>query len=274
MFLQGILATTGDGTEAAVTPSLSLIILAGVALSICLIIVLGLFLWARRLQIEGALKNRLLEGVSRMELERLMIDLDDKAWMQPLDPTGNPFPEDARKIGLSHSLYLRSEAYRESNTELVHPTEFIEPPLPENYDSMNKQMKSTYDQMIQDEKNRWIALEKGRKAYLDWEKKELENYNKEKEKMIETANERAKDVVPKSMDISILGSGFSFLLEFSTVIVIIFALISLGILGVLEGREIGTILAAIAGYVLGKATGWMPNKTETEKPSQPSSQKK
>jgi hypothetical protein len=43
-------------------------------------------------------------------------------------------------------------------------------------------------------------------------------------------------------------------LEFSTVIVIIFALLTLGILGILEGREIATILTAIAGYVLGKAT--------------------
>lgn len=38
------------------------------------------------------------------------------------------------------------------------------------------------------------------------------------------------------------------------VIVIIFTLLILGILGTLEGKEISTILAAIAGYVLGKAT--------------------
>jgi hypothetical protein len=36
--------------------------------------------------------------------------------------------------------------------------------------------------------------------------------------------------------------------------VIIFATIVLGILGILETQQIGTLLAAIAGYVLGRAT--------------------
>jgi Na+/H+-dicarboxylate symporter len=56
------------------------------------------------------------------------------------------------------------------------------------------------------------------------------------------------------MDISLLGGGWSFLLEFSTVIVIIFTLLILGIASVIQGKDIVTILASIAGYVLGKAT--------------------
>ena len=68
------------------------------------------------------------------------------------------------------------------------------------------------------------------------------------------AAKRAEKKIPSSIDISLLGGGWAFLLEFSTVIVIIFTLLILGILETLEGKDIATILAAIAGYVLGKAT--------------------
>jgi chromosome segregation ATPase len=48
--------------------------------------------------------------------------------------------------------------------------------------------------------------------------------------------------------------GPSFYIELATVVVIIFTVLSLAIFGVLGGQETSTILAAIAGYVLGKAT--------------------
>jgi len=69
--------------------------------------------------------------------------------------------------------------------------------------------------------------------------------------------------------ISLLGGGFSFLLEFSTVIVIIFAVVILSIIGILKNQEIATILAAIAGYVLGKATGFLPSYREQAQSEQP-----
>jgi hypothetical protein len=80
----------------------------------------------------------------------------------------------------------------------------------------------------------------------------------------EGTNKRAQKFVPQSLDISLLGGGWAFLLEFSTVIVIIFAIVILGILGVLAGEQISTILAAIAGYVLGKASGGGATKASTE----------
>lgn len=49
-------------------------------------------------------------------------------------------------------------------------------------------------------------------------------------------------------------------MEFSTVIVIIFTVLILGILNVLNEQSISTILAAIAGYILGKASS--AKKTE------------
>lgn len=50
------------------------------------------------------------------------------------------------------------------------------------------------------------------------------------------------------------GQGPQFVLEFTALIVIIFLAVVLGVLGVLKEQQIGTLLAAIAGYVLGKAT--------------------
>jgi len=69
--------------------------------------------------------------------------------------------------------------------------------------------------------------------------------------------------VPSTIDISLLGGGWAFLLEFSTVIVIIFTLLILGILKALEGKDIATILAAIAGYVLGKASSGTKQQEKT-----------
>jgi hypothetical protein len=57
------------------------------------------------------------------------------------------------------------------------------------------------------------------------------------------------------VDLSVLrGRGAEFVLEFTTVVVIIFAAVVLGVLDILGTEQIGTLLAAIAGYVLGRAT--------------------
>ena len=90
--------------------------------------------------------------------------------------------------------------------------------------------------------------------YIEWGNREKAIYGLMKEQAEEKASRIAEDAIPKSIDISLLGGGFNFLLEFSTVIVLIFVLLILGIIGAIDGREISTILAAIAGYVLGKAS--------------------
>jgi len=70
-----------------------------------------------------------------------------------------------------------------------------------------------------------------------------------------TADERdrAEKLLP-TMDVSSFGGGWVFVLEFTTILFIVFAVLSLGLLGVLKSEPIATILAAIAGYVLGKST--------------------
>ena len=54
---------------------------------------------------------------------------------------------------------------------------------------------------------------------------------------------------------SLWGQGPEFVLQFTAVVTIIFAVIALGILNQIGREQAGTILAAIAGYVLGHATG-------------------
>src|SRR5271165_6608830 len=87
-----------------------------------------------------------------------------------------------------------------------------------------------------------------------WESEEKIRYEALHQQAERRALELAEKKIPNSIDISLLGGGWAFLLEFSTVIVIIFTLMIFGILGTLEGKDISTILAAIAGYVLGKAS--------------------
>lgn len=78
-------------------------------------------------------------------------------------------------------------------------------------------------------------------------------YRRDLDKARERAKQRA--ALATSVDLAALrGRGAEFVLEFTTVVVIIFAAVVLGVLRVLGTEQIGTLLAAIAGYVLGRAT--------------------
>ena len=106
-------------------------------------------------------------------------------------------------------------------------------------------------------------------------------YQEDREGVRETAQVQAERAL--NIDFSALrGRGPEFVLEFTAVVVIIFASVILGILKILESEQIGTLLAAIAGYVLGRATtraraapelaptpqpkGTAPNKNNSQPP--------
>ncbi len=78
-------------------------------------------------------------------------------------------------------------------------------------------------------------------------------YNEDLDKATKQADERAKKAIDVEWGV-LRGRGAEFVLEFTAIVVIIFAAMSLGILGILNPEQIGTLLAAIAGYVLGKAS--------------------
>jgi hypothetical protein len=76
-------------------------------------------------------------------------------------------------------------------------------------------------------------------------------YQEDLKSITETAQEQARQAL--SVDFSALqGRGPEFVLEFTAVVVIIFAAVILGLVERLSSEQIGTLLAAIAGYVLGK----------------------
>lgn len=73
---------------------------------------------------------------------------------------------------------------------------------------------------------------------------------------LEESKKEAEDAADEALSVdlsAIRGRGPEFVLEFTAIVIIIFAAVILGLAAVLKNEQIGTLLAAIAGYVLGKA---------------------
>lgn len=108
------------------------------------------------------------------------------------------------------------------------------------------------------ELNSFYATDKIEKLKSEWDEKMLD-FNKKQAEFLEEAKSFAEAIVPKSLTISGLKITGSFFIELTAILSIIFGIIILGLVGVLKSAEIAPILAAIAGYVLGKTTtGLMP----------------
>jgi hypothetical protein len=213
--------------------NLTLIIICSIIA--CLACIYAVFFFGRKLQDNAMLRSTLVEGMKQQEYSKLLEELRKKADEGALDSAGNPPP---RKYNRFKSLW--------------HPDLYTGNTMESEYfcDEASDEGKKR--------KEEWnkarIEKEKIENEWSDWENKEKAVFERMRKEAESKALEIAENKVPKSMDISLLGGGFSFLLEFSTVIVIIFTLLILGILGSLEGQQIATILASIAGYVLGKAS--------------------
>jgi hypothetical protein len=76
----------------------------------------------------------------------------------------------------------------------------------------------------------------------------------------------AEILVPLSLSVAGMGITGTFFIELTAILTIIFGILILGLLGVLGTREISPILAAIAGYVLGKTTGGQPSQAASPTP--------
>ncbi|GKQ50429.1 hypothetical protein BRSPCE3_12840 [Bradyrhizobium sp. Ce-3] len=114
----------------------------------------------------------------------------------------------------------------------------------------------------QDEQRFEALLESYRNEVLGWvqraSSKAWNLYQGDLESVREQGREQAKRAI--SVDLSALrGRGPEFVLEFTAIVVIIFAATILGVMHLLGSEQIGTLLAAIAGYVLGKS---ISNKTQ------------
>lgn len=180
------------------------------------------FFWGRQLQISAGLREPLIETISRQEYNHIINELNIRREKEPIDPKFPP-PEG---FGPPGQIWDK-EKYQ-------HYSLRIRPHSGETDEEKTKRESKLGE-------------------FLKWEADEKQRYSEALDIAKETAKKLAESKVPESIDISLLGGGWSFLLEFSTVIVIIFTLLVIGVLGILEGRDITTILASIAGYVLGRA---------------------
>jgi hypothetical protein len=204
------------------------------ALACCMGCLWMVFFFGRKIQTSAYVRASLVNAAKGEELRNLMRDLEAKKVAGPLDPSKPPppgFEKEARRMwqpqappsGPSVSVpYIPAEASVEQQQVLYR-----------EHAEREAARRAPFDQWYADEYERWFTLVKTAEI---------------------TAEVNAERRVPRSMDIAILGGGWSFLLEFSTVIVIIFVLLCLGILNSLTGRDLTTIMASIAGYVLGKAS--------------------
>jgi hypothetical protein len=234
----------GVMNEIAIDPS----VLTVVVLVTCLTCIWMVFVFGRRLQSSAYIRDSLIEGAKQQELRVLVRELRDKAIEGPLDPRF-PAPDG---YGSTRRLWESERYSGEMSDDSWHPA--------------NETESERTERLSKEEKRRQQLNE-----FRKWEFDERVRFEKLRQEAEVAASNRAAKRVPSSIDISLLGGGWSFLLEFSTVIVIIFTLLILGILKTLEGKDIATILAAIAGYVLGKATsGSRQQETPLAKPPNPS----
>jgi hypothetical protein len=208
-------------------------ILTVFVLGTCLACIYMVFFFGRRLQTSVYIRDSLIEGAKQQELRILLRELHDRAMEGPLDPTNAP-PE---TYGPTAQLW-EPDKFRSLK---MTSSDWGIPGEESDEDKLRREKREEEDRLRQE-------------AARKWESEERARYETLRQQAEKEALERAEKKVPRSIDISLLGGGFAFLLEFSTVIVIIFTLLILGILHTLEGKEISTILAAIAGYVLGKAS--------------------
>lgn len=99
------------------------------------------------------------------------------------------------------------------------------------------------------------------------EEAERERQSREREQQRRaTARQDAEILVPPTLSVAGMGITGAFFIELTAILTIIFGILILGLLGVLGTREISPILAAIAGYVLGKTTSSQPSQATSPTP--------
>ncbi len=213
-----------------------------------------LIIWSNRLDQTGYLGTLYSDTIQEIEYKRLngplKWKLDTYGYHREIlqDPDwsrANPRPE-IPDI-LSDEPWLLDQRlleFKESDSRWSSS-----PPTPSYY--------GTGSGTAEDEKTKEVARKAFDREISRWKeqigREASQRYNEELKRIRLQAKDRAQKAI--KIDLSVLrGRGAEFVLEFTTVVVIIFAAIALGILRILDTQQIGTLLAAIAGYVLGRAT--------------------
>lgn len=227
-----------------------------------------LFKWSNKLDQTGYLGTLYQETIKDIEFKRLRSDLTEKwgkgeyhrevvqdsEWhkQHPAPPVPDELADEA---ALLSSQFLSDESLLEARySALGYGSTNLEARYSAlGYGSTNTSLdpQSAEAKSKAAARRTFIQTALNRKGQVDIKAKQL--YRDDLDKAHVRAQERAGQAI--DVDLSVLrGRGAEFVLEFTTVVVIIFAAIILGVLGILHTEQIGTLLAAIAGYVLGRAT--------------------
>jgi hypothetical protein len=115
-------------------------------------------------------------------------------------------------------------------------------------------------------------------ALRNWADTELERKAKSlRSEAIHDAEEEAKKESDRALGVldfsTVMGRGPEFILQFTAVVTIVFVVLALGLTGKLASQQSGTILAAIAGYVLGQSASRREPREKTPGTSPPESRK-
>lgn len=224
--------------------------------------------WMITLMILGAFAGLLLSllmvyyfvnQIRISDLHRTMIvDLVSKARYQTLiDQTTRSRPSWDEKYDLDYLEQRRREAESQVRADQKRVEELL---LEIAGNEGERSTNQGPEQELEFLKRNIRGFEKDLDGYLSEEsinelrkqKQEFEDYKK---KILDKARQEAEGLVPTSLSVAGMGITGSFFIELTAIITIIFGIIILGLVGVLGTAEIAPILAAIAGYVLGKTTG-------------------
>lgn len=236
-------------TDFVFTQNYLQLIIALAAIVACLSCMYMVFLFGRKVSETTYARPELVENAKRNEYPRLLSELQTRAKNEPLDPSRNELPPGYGQT----SYFWEIGGYTE---ELARRRKWSPSygSIGQGYSTIGpNETNPDAEKILKEHEQEIKKLEKDWEKFIAWEAAEKKIMEEEKRKCEEEAHKIADRKIPRSMDISLLGGGFDFLLEFSTVIIIIFSLVILGVLKILNGENIATILAAIAGYVLGKA---------------------
>jgi hypothetical protein len=204
------------------------------------VLIIAVFHWGRKLITWPHYRDDIIANEVRALHARMREDLYEQAENEPLDPNDPP-PDAFGPLKQLWADYIVEDNYRDRLEQPLPPLLKVNYPLEEDYLRDKIERDKAENQRIKDLKD-----------CKEWEKRERARFVAMDKELKKDAKNKVEIRTPKGMDVSFLGGGWTFLLEFSTVIVIIFSLVILGFLGTLDGTQIAPILAAIAGYVLGK----------------------
>jgi hypothetical protein len=171
----------------------------------------------------------------------------------------------SRKLQTENEIVIKDKKLSQLEDALVGAKDDEQ----KTYREQLEQLTNEVDKLRLELSHGELSLENIARRTDEWEKsqkrqreerEQREKKHKELEsQMSETAKHEADLLVPLSLTVAGMGITGSFFIELTAILTIIFGILILGIIGVLRTTEIAPILAAIAGYVLGKTTsGWAP----------------